>query len=231
MIKLIALVKREEGIDVEEFHRYWREEHSEVIKGSPDSAPPIRRYVQDHTVPEMYENGNPEFDGLAELWFDDQQAFEEWAEHPYYQETVSADEASFINRDELGFIATQETMMDLNAVDDDMVKLFLPLVRDADISPSEFHRYWRSDHAELAMNTPSWDEYINHYVQNRAINEIAPEADVSYDGVVELWFDDPVDITEWTEQPDHQNIIVPDTEKFFDREQSPQIITTHEEVI
>jgi uncharacterized protein (TIGR02118 family) len=81
MVKLIFCLRRREDISVEEFHRYWREEHGPLVARHA-AALGIRRYVQLHTVTAPVNaalattRGTPEaYDGVAELWFDDIDAF------------------------------------------------------------------------------------------------------------------------------------------------------------
>ena len=67
---------RRSDIDVDEFHRYWRDVHG-PLAASLGPVLGIRRYVQLHTIPGRFNDalasgrGAPEhFDGVAELWFD-----------------------------------------------------------------------------------------------------------------------------------------------------------------
>ena len=54
-------------MSVEEFQAYWRERHPAVVVRLPG----VRRYVQSHTRPAGYRKGEPIYDGIAEVWFDD----------------------------------------------------------------------------------------------------------------------------------------------------------------
>jgi uncharacterized protein (TIGR02118 family) len=72
MIKVIELIKRKEGMSLEDFSRYWEEEHGPLIARI---IPNLRRYVQNHPI--KLGSGEPPIDGIAELWFDD---FESWRE-------------------------------------------------------------------------------------------------------------------------------------------------------
>jgi uncharacterized protein (TIGR02118 family) len=80
MVKLVFCVVRRADMSVDEFHRYWQEQHGPLVR-SVASALGIRRYVQDHTlsgaVGDMLtaSRGAPgPFDGIAELWFDSDEA-------------------------------------------------------------------------------------------------------------------------------------------------------------
>ena len=70
MVKLIILLKRHPESTHEEFMKHWKEEHGPLaIK----MIPGLKKYVQNHLVnlPGM----RYEVDGIAELWFDDVDAF------------------------------------------------------------------------------------------------------------------------------------------------------------
>jgi uncharacterized protein (TIGR02118 family) len=76
MVKLIFCLRRRPDMSVEEFHRYWHDEHGPLVTRHA-AALGIRRYVQLHTVPGPVNamlaasRGGPEaYDGVAELWFD-----------------------------------------------------------------------------------------------------------------------------------------------------------------
>lgn len=76
MIKLTFALRRAKHLSREAFQRYWREEHAPLVEKNR-AALGIRRYVQVHTldVPANAalrgsRNAPPEYDGVAELWFD-----------------------------------------------------------------------------------------------------------------------------------------------------------------
>ncbi len=77
MIKLVFMLRRREGTTREEFQRYWREEHAELVKRHAELLR-IRRYVQTHARDTDLDEAlagsrgsEPrQYDGLAELWWD-----------------------------------------------------------------------------------------------------------------------------------------------------------------
>jgi len=80
MVMLIFCLRRRRDISEEEFHRYWRDEHGPLVARHA-SALGIRRYVQVHSVGSPVNaalaasRGTPDdYDGVAELWFDDADA-------------------------------------------------------------------------------------------------------------------------------------------------------------
>jgi uncharacterized protein (TIGR02118 family) len=77
MIKLVFTVRRREGMTREEFQRYWREEHAQLVKRHAETLR-IRRYVQTHARETDLDEalagsrgGEPRaYDGVAELWWE-----------------------------------------------------------------------------------------------------------------------------------------------------------------
>jgi uncharacterized protein (TIGR02118 family) len=80
MVKGIFVASRHPNLSVDEFQRHWREVHGELWA----KVPGVRRYVQNHAIPEAYTRAyNPDrkdrtvtHDGWSELWFDDLSALE-----------------------------------------------------------------------------------------------------------------------------------------------------------
>jgi uncharacterized protein (TIGR02118 family) len=77
MIKLVFMIRRREGISREEFQRYWKAEHAELVKRHAEHLR-IRRYVQTHArdtdldeaIAGSRGSEARQYDGLAELWWD-----------------------------------------------------------------------------------------------------------------------------------------------------------------
>ena len=55
MVKTITFIKRKPGMSVEDFGQYWRTKHAPIVT----KLPGLRRYVQCHTIPSGYRNGEP----------------------------------------------------------------------------------------------------------------------------------------------------------------------------
>jgi uncharacterized protein (TIGR02118 family) len=77
MIKIIFCLRRKPGLSVEEFQRYWREDHAALVRRHAPALK-IRRYVQSHTIDDpriaagLAVRGSEiePYDGVAELWWD-----------------------------------------------------------------------------------------------------------------------------------------------------------------
>jgi uncharacterized protein (TIGR02118 family) len=80
MVKLVFCLHRRPDLGLEEFQRYWRDEHAPLVRRHAPALG-ILRYVQTHTRPSpeadavRASRGGPEpYDGVAELWFGDRAA-------------------------------------------------------------------------------------------------------------------------------------------------------------
>lgn len=81
MVKLVFCCRRLRHLTRAEFQRYWRETHGPLVRRYAGTLR-IRRYVQAHTLDHpanaalAQSRAAPEaFDGIAELWWDDLDAF------------------------------------------------------------------------------------------------------------------------------------------------------------
>ncbi len=77
MIKVTFMLRRRDGMTREEFQRYWREEHAELVERHAGILG-IRRYAQTHARDTDLDDAlagsrgsEPRrYDGLAELWWE-----------------------------------------------------------------------------------------------------------------------------------------------------------------
>ncbi len=106
MIKLIYCISKRDDISSEEFYRYWLDEHGPLVE-SVANAIGACRYVQSHTIlPEVnavFQQGRglePPFDGITEVWWPTQSAFEQGSATPEgiaAGRALAEDEARFID--------------------------------------------------------------------------------------------------------------------------------------
>jgi uncharacterized protein (TIGR02118 family) len=75
MVKAIVIVSKLPGLTLDEFFARWLEHHAQLVARLPG----LRRYVQNHALPEVYADRRQTHDGWAELWFDDLGALHEAA--------------------------------------------------------------------------------------------------------------------------------------------------------
>ena len=133
MVKALSFFNRKSGMSVEAFQTYWRTRHPAVVV----KLPGIRRYVQSHTLRSAYREGEPVYDGIAEVWFDDTRAMRALASTAEYS-AVQADEAQFIARSTMGLIITEEHVVKDGQVPADGVKKVEFVTRKAGMPVDRF---------------------------------------------------------------------------------------------
>jgi uncharacterized protein (TIGR02118 family) len=106
MIKLSFCLRRLPHLTREEFQEYWRETHAPLVRRHA-AALRIHRYVQTHALPgeaadslRASRGGPPGYDGVAELWWENETDLAEAAATPAGAEAGRAlleDERRFID--------------------------------------------------------------------------------------------------------------------------------------
>jgi uncharacterized protein (TIGR02118 family) len=101
----------------EEFRDYWMNKNGPVFMRNAD-AMGARRYVQSHTVDTPLNEGLrssrgmlPEYDGVAEVWFESEEALMEGMSSPEGQQlgaTLLEDERNFIDHSKSSAFIVEE---------------------------------------------------------------------------------------------------------------------------
>lgn len=181
MVKLIAFFKRKAGMSVEDFQAYWRTSHADIVV----KLPGIRHYVQSHTILSGYRKGEPVYDGMAELWFDDTDVMRRQAGTPEFA-AVRADEPNFMDVASQGTIITEEHVIKDGPVPDDGVKNVEFVSHKPGMPIEDFQAHWREVHGPLGAAIP----VVRRYVQSHTRLSIYKSGKTPlYDGVALTWFD------------------------------------------
>lgn len=80
MLKVLVVLYKRPGLTWGEFRRYWREDHGPLAR----QIPGLRRYVHNDAL----EESKPPY-GVAELWFDDQEALDAGMNSPEGQAALN----------------------------------------------------------------------------------------------------------------------------------------------
>lgn len=118
MIKLVFCVRKREDLPVDEFYRYWLQDHGPLV-ASHAQALNIVRYVQSHTVnPELGQAVSSQrgmkvkgFDGLAEVWWESADTLDAALSSPEGEAAgaaLAADEARFIDMENSTIFFSEE---------------------------------------------------------------------------------------------------------------------------
>ena len=81
MVKGIFIASKVSGLTFAEFFDHWQNVHGPL--GA--KVPGLRRYVQNHAIPEAYAGGRQTHDGWSETWFDDLAALHRAVKSPEWQ--------------------------------------------------------------------------------------------------------------------------------------------------
>ena len=182
MVKAVSFFKRKAGMPVEEFQAYWLRDHPAVVVRLPG----VRRYVQSHTLLAGYRKGEPIYDGIAELWFEDTQAMAALRGTKEIA-AVEADEAVFIDRGTMRLILAEEHVIKDGPAPPGGAKNVEFVTRKPGLAVQDFQRYWRETHGPLAAQIPMIRRYVQSHTRPSAYERGRTPA---YDGVAITWFDD-----------------------------------------
>lgn len=103
MIKLVYCITKKAGLTDEEFFRYWENIHAPI----GGRIPRLRKLVQSHRVTVAGDKSRADYDGIAELWFDNVEALlaarqsQEW-------KASTEDEKNFIDHNKVAYFVSEE---------------------------------------------------------------------------------------------------------------------------
>ena len=103
MIKLVYCITKKAGLTDEEFFRYWENIHGPIGARIPH----LRRLVQSHRLTVPGDEHRPDYDGMAELGFDDKEALWAARQSPEWKAS-SEDEANFIDHNKVAYFVSEE---------------------------------------------------------------------------------------------------------------------------
>jgi len=103
MIKLVYCITKKSGLADEEFFGYWENVHGPI--GA--RIPRLRKLVQSHRLTVPGDQRRPDYDGMAELWFDDMEALLAARLSPEWKAS-SDDEANFVDPKRVAYFVSEE---------------------------------------------------------------------------------------------------------------------------
>lgn len=185
MYKHVALLVRKDGMSHDEFTEHWQEEHTPIARE-------IEGVVRYATVLPV-EPQNSEFDGIAELYFEDldslHAALGSEGSRDYDPEKGTAKEA---REDVDNFLDIErrprfigEEFIEKDETDGDTTGLYKHsafLVRKEGMSHDEFLDHWENEHVPLAREIPGVVRYARVVPTDPQSSE--------FDGVAELYFEE-----------------------------------------
>ena len=211
MIHVHYAIRRKPGMGGEEFHRYWRDVHGPIARRIPQ----IRRYVQSHRIALGAEAEDSPFDGVAEVWVDDEAALQDLLRGREYRDGALADEPKFIDMDRVAWVYTSDYVVLEGAPvrrDTSLVKGIFLIKRRPGSSLSEFRRYWKEVHGPIVLR----NQGLRRYVQCHPLESSYGHEEPRFDGVAQLWLDDADAAKKMLESTEFKEVSWPDAGKFID---------------
>ncbi len=106
MLKLIYCITKKPGLTDDEFFHYWKNIHGPI--GA--RIPRLRRLVQSHRRTLPGDAQRPDYDGMAELWFDDVEDLLAARQSPEWKASTG-DEANFIDHTKVAYFVSEERVI------------------------------------------------------------------------------------------------------------------------
>jgi uncharacterized protein (TIGR02118 family) len=106
MVKVVYCITKKTGLSDEQFFHYWREVHGRV--GA--RIPRLRKLVQSRRLNVPGDQHQPDYDGMAELWFDDVEALLAARQSPEWKASTE-DEANFIDHNKVAYFVSEEQVI------------------------------------------------------------------------------------------------------------------------
>jgi len=103
MVKLVHCITKRKGMPDEEFSHYWKDVHGPIGARIPG----LRKLVQSHRIIVPGDEHQPDYDGLAELWFDNAEALLAARQSPEWKASTE-DEANFIDHSKVAYFVSEE---------------------------------------------------------------------------------------------------------------------------
>lgn len=102
-VKVVTLIKRKAGMPVEDFRLHGLNNHAGLVM----KLPGLSRYLQCYTRDSWYAVGEPRFDGVTQLWFENMEALQE-AMKSSELKAVAIDKSNFLESKYLFSMACRE---------------------------------------------------------------------------------------------------------------------------
>ena len=179
MLKQITWFRKRSDLSREAFGQHWRTRHAAIVS----ELPGIRRYVQNHVTAE-----GGDWDGIAEVWFDDIDAMRANVGRPEL-DRIRADEPNFLDTASMGTLVVEPTVVIDGATEG--AKLLVLVRRQEAVAPEEFHRAWLEDVGGALASLAGEEGAPVRYEQDHArASAYRDGRQPDFDGSASLWFGD-----------------------------------------
>ena len=191
VIKSISFLSRRAGISPEEFQHHWREVHAPMWR----DVPGVRGYilnipVESHSRSDVPQLSMGDFDGIAQVWFDDLATRAAAAASPEGRRW-HGDGATIIGAIRT-FVTQEQAVIPVPRDPRPGIKALTVIRRRADATPQAFQDAWRKRHAAMASEVPGLRGFVlSGVVEEQFRHDIPPlPMATPLDGFAESWCDD-----------------------------------------
>ncbi len=186
MLKQLSIFRRREDLSEEAFRHYWRNRHPEVVTRLPG----IRRYVQNHVTAVL--RGDPGWDGIAEVWFDDIESMRANVGSPVLVD-IRTDEANFIAAGSMVSIITAEHAIGDGSAGSGEPKVLALVKRSPDLTAAQFQGEWRRGVGPQVADLPGVRRYVQEHCR---LGIYRAGREPAFDGMASLWYGEPFSLAE-----------------------------------
>ena len=103
MIKLVYCITKKPGLTDRQFFDYWKNVHGPIGARIPG----LRKLVQSRRILIAGDNHQPTYDGMAELWFDDEETLLKARQSPEWKASTE-DEVNFVDHTKTAYFISEE---------------------------------------------------------------------------------------------------------------------------
>ena len=106
MIKVVYCITKKQGMSDHDFFRYWKDVHGPLGARIPG----LRKLVQSHRISVGGDARRADFDGVAELWFNDIASLLQARQSPEWK-AATEDEVNFIDQRRVAYFVSEEQVI------------------------------------------------------------------------------------------------------------------------
>jgi len=179
MLKLVVLARRGEGVSHDELVARWQDAH----------MPAVIEHVQpDHYRVTFFDSANePQYDGMAVLWFNDADRARRWYATSDMVTTLNDGFFELTDQKPVVLVCEEHVIVD-GPTPADAVKVTGLLRRKAEIDADTFYKSWLEDHApNVASTLNSTPGGLRYVVSHATLGGSKP----MYAGLAEVYYADP----------------------------------------
>ncbi|WP_268238141.1 EthD domain-containing protein [Neoroseomonas lacus] len=191
IIKLVSFLARRPGMTAEAFLTHWQDVHAPMACDLPGLRGHILNIpIETHSRSDVAQLDVAPFDGIEQLWFDDQAACAAAMASPAGARW-RAEAARFIGA-QRGFATEEAWQVPLPAGPRPAVKSFTAIRRRDGATPEQFQYAWRVVHGGMAASVPLLRGFVlSGILAEQPRDDIPPlRMALPLDGIAESWCDD-----------------------------------------